>query len=116
MAYGFPNQRPRVESNRRTSAPPASPQVSFFEQTTSEKNGLMVTSLLFRFSFALDHSSDIQVALIESLDAAEVFQGLKQQFPSTYEKISINAIVESRQSDDTTAALLPKRTDRPSTP
>lgn len=90
--------------------------VSTFEQTIHEKNGLIITSLLFRVSFALDHSSDVQVAHIESPDAAGVFQGLKQQFPSTYEQMSISAIVESRQGDDTTAASPPKRTGRRSTP
>jgi hypothetical protein len=53
---------------------------------------------LFRVSYAPDHSSDVQVAYIESPEAAGVLEGMKQQFTSTYEKMSINAIVESRQS------------------
>lgn len=70
---------------------------------TTNKNGPIVISLpLFRVSFTVDHSSDVQVARIESSDAAGVFQGMKEQFPYAYEKMFINAIVESRQGDDTT--------------
>jgi hypothetical protein len=74
--------------------------VSTVEQKTLDESGLIVSGLpFFLVSFALDHSSEVRVAHIESPDAAGVFDGMKQQFPSTYEYMSINAIVESRQSD-----------------
>jgi hypothetical protein len=77
--------------------------VSNYDQTTTNNNDLLGSSLpLFRVSFALDHASDVQIAHIESPDAAGVLQGMKQQFPSTYENILIKAIVESRKGDDTT--------------
>jgi hypothetical protein len=56
----------------------------------------------------VDHSSDVQVARIESPDAAGVFQGMEQQFPYAYEKMLINAIVESRQGDDTNSSIAAK--------
>ena len=83
--------------------------VSTFEQTNHEQQCSNRCRLLFRVSFALDHSADLQVALIESPDAAGVFQGMKQQFPFTYENMLISAIVESRQSDGTTAKIAEQR-------
>jgi hypothetical protein len=55
----------------------------------------------FCVSFALDWSSNIEIVDIECPNVVEVLHNLEQRFPVAYDGMTICAIVEYRQPDDT---------------